>query len=342
MKMLSALFLLWAAFSFLSAQEIRPIRDSVGYCWEIESMHHLVGYVDTTEAPTSPKREFIAGISPHDDYLYAARIYYPLFRSIKPREVVIFGVTHSTVRKEIGDPQGILLLDDHKSWMGCGKTVEVSPLGEFIKNTLDTQYYRVNNHAHELEHSIEATVPWLQMYMPDVRITPIMVTRMSFDRMEEVSQSLSDVLAEYIRSRHLIPGPDIFFLCSSDANHYGKDFQNTPFGEDDAAHTQGIEQDQKIAQTFLAGKIDSEKLRSFTVEMQKVVWCGKYSIPFGLLTAQKTMERTFGKSLKGTILRYSDSYSAGVLPLTKTGMGLTAPFSLKHWVGYLSAGFTIE
>ena len=48
----------------------------------------------------------MAGISPHDDYLYAGRVYYPLFNKLRTREAVIFGVTHGAVRKEIGDPQG--------------------------------------------------------------------------------------------------------------------------------------------------------------------------------------------------------------------------------------------
>ena len=76
--------------------------------------------------------------------------------------------------------------------------------------------------------------------------------------------------------------------------------------------------------------------------MKNLVWCGKFSVPFGLLTAEKTISKTFGKKITGMVLRYSDSYSEGVIPLKQTGMGTTAPFSLKHWVGYLSMGYWIE
>jgi hypothetical protein len=31
-----------------------------------------------------------------------------------------------------------------------------------------------------------------------------------------------------------------------------------------------------------------------------------------------------------------------VLPVKGTSMGITAPYSLKHWVGFLSAGFYME
>jgi AmmeMemoRadiSam system protein B len=335
---LTALF----TVSYLAAQEIRPVRDSIGYCWNTTQMEHLVRYLSANANNSKSTAMPVAGISPHDDFLYAGPVYLPLFRLIKPKEVVIFGVTHSTVRKEIGDPHGILILDEHKRWQGCGREVAISPLNEVIKNNLDTQYYRINNKAQNLEHSIEAMIPWLQYFNPDVKITPIMVTIMPYERMEEVSEKLSEIFSEYIQKNRLIPGSDIFFLCSSDANHYGRDFNNIPFGEDDAAHTKGIEQDLKIAEDYLSGTVESKKIEKFTGVMKNLVWCGKFSVPFGLLTTQKTMHRAFGKNIAGTILRYSDSYSDGVLPLKQTGMGTTAPFSLKHWVGYLSMGFWIK
>jgi AmmeMemoRadiSam system protein B len=341
-KTLPVILAAWLSISFLAAQEIRPVRDSIGYCWNAEQMKRLVDFLAVNENKPTPNHVFVAGISPHDDFLYAGQVYLPLFRSIKPKEVVVFGVTHGTVRKEIGDPQGVLILDEHKTWQGCGREVTISPLREFIKCTLDTQYFLVSNKAHDLEHSIEAMIPWLQYFNPDVEITPIMVTMMPFERMEEVSEKLSEIFSEYIKKNQLVPGRDIFFLCSSDANHYGRDFNNVPFGEDRAAHTKGIEQDQQIANKYLSGTIESKRIQNFTGVMKNLVWCGKFSVPFGLLTTEKTMRKAFGKNITGTILRYSDSYSEGVLPLKQTGMGTTAPFSLKHWVGYLSMGYWIE
>ena len=341
-KTLSVILAGLCSISFLTAQEIRPVRDSIGFCWNAEQMKRLVEYLAIHENKPLTNHMFVAGISPHDDFLYAGQVYFPLFRSVKPREVVIFGVTHRTVRNEISDPQGVLLLDEYKVWRGCGKDVTISPLREFMKSTLDTQYFRVSNKAHSLEHSIEAMIPWLQYFNPEVKITPIMVTVMPFDRMEEVSEKLSDIFSEYIQKNRLLPGRDIFFLCSSDANHYGRDFNNVPFGEDIAAHAKGIEQDQHIEDKYLSGSVEAEKIQKFTEVMKNLVWCGKFSVPFGLLTAEKTISKTFGKKITGMVLRYSDSYSEGVLPLKQTGMGTTAPFSLKHWVGYLSMGYWIE
>ena len=41
----------------------------------------------------------------------------------------------------------------------------------------------------------------------------------------------------------------------------------------------------------------------------------------------------------GKLFKYSDTWTEGVLTVKGTKMGITAPYSLKHWVGFLSAGF---
>ena len=328
--------------SFASAQGIRPVRDTVGYCWNPSKMNLFVRSLATSKKTADSTAGFVAAIAPHDDYLYAGRVYYPLFKNIHAKEVVIFGVTHRTVRSEIGDPQGILLLDSYDAWNGCGRTMNISPLREFIKEKLNPSDFRVDNRAHRLEHSIEAMIPWLQYFDPDVRITPIMVTAMPFERMEDVSERLAGIMTAYIDEHHLRPGRDIFFLCSCDANHYGKDFDNIPFGEDSVAHATGVKQDRTIADATLAGNVGSKKIKELTDDMKNVVWCGRYSVPFGLLTAEKTVEKAFGRKLAGTILRCSDSYTESFDSLQQPGLGVTAPVSLKHWVSYVSVGYELR
>ncbi len=62
-------------------------------------------------------------------------------------------------------------------------------------------------------------------------------------------------------------------------------------------------------------------------------------MPFGLLAVEKIIAATLNKKISGTLFRFSDTYSEGVLPLKKTGMGTTAPFSLRHWVSFFSIGY---
>jgi len=334
------LFILFSGAAF--GQQIRPIRDDVGYCWDSKQLHRFVDYLASNEKRPAIPQGIVAAISPHDDYLYAGRIYYPLFRSIRAKEVVVFGVTHGTVRKEMSNPQNVLIFDAYDAWHGISGTIGISPIREFITSRLDTSFFMVSNKAQALEHSVEGLVPFIQYFNPDCRLTSIMVTAMPFGRMDTITSALADILAAYIRQEHLIPGKDIVFLMSSDANHYGKDFDNAPFGEDDAAHRKATDQDIRIATSNIAGVLSRSKIQNLTSELQKVVWCGRYSVPFGLLTSQKVIATLTGHDLKGRIVRQSDSYTGGVIPLHGTGMGTTAPFSLKHWVGYLSAAFYVK
>jgi AmmeMemoRadiSam system protein B len=349
MKKLIFMFLIVCMIS-LCGQDMRPVRDDVGFCWQRPQMKRLLDLLAISERQDFPIRNLVAGISPHDDYLYAGRVYYPLFKKLRTREAVIFGVTHGAVRKEIGDPHNILLLDEYRSWSGLSREVAISPLREWLKKHLAKEDYAVSNQAHALEHSIEALVPFLQVNNPDIKITPIMVTAMPFEKMDELSGRLAAVLAGYMHKNNLLPGRDIFFLISADANHYGRDFNNIPFGEDEKAHALGTEQDRRFAAAAFSGLLDGQKILTLTRELwgttyldyRNTYWCGKYDIPFGLLTISKTMEKISGRRLRGQIFRYSDTYSEGVLPLKKAGLGITAPYSLKHWVGFVSAGFYLE
>jgi len=78
----------------VASQNARPIRDIVGYCWNPFEMKRLVEFCQTPKTEPAVQEKFIAAISPHDDYLYAARVYSPVFRSMTTKEIVIFGVTH--------------------------------------------------------------------------------------------------------------------------------------------------------------------------------------------------------------------------------------------------------
>ncbi|MDH7604149.1 MAG: AmmeMemoRadiSam system protein B [Melioribacter sp.] len=347
-------FLLLLIFVFVRSyysQGVRPIRDNVGFCWNADEMKDFIEYLENS----SDKKEFdkvnlIAGISVHDDYLYAGKVYYPLFKLINAKEVIIFGVTHGTVRREVNLPADVLILDNFDSWKGIYNDVKISPLREIIKSKLDKKYFTVNNKAHEVEHSIEALIPFLQFYNPDVKITPIMVTQMSVEKMEEVSLQLSKIIIDYIKVNKLKLGKDIFILISNDANHYGEDFNNSPYGLDLNAHQMAIENDQRIINEYLIGIVEPERIKNLAKEIlpeeanQKTIplWCGRYPVIFGLFTLNKVANNFGIKNVEGKLIKYSDTFTEKVLPLRKSSMGLTAPFSLKHWVGFFTIGFYIK
>ena len=334
------------------SQEIRPVRDDVGFCWTAVEMDAVIKYLENNSDYDGDlqNKNLIAGISPHDDYLYAGRIYYPLFKNLRTKEVVIFGVTHGTVRKEMNDPKNVLILDDFDKWQGPYGNVSISPLRELIKKDLTQEYFTVSNKAQTIEHSIEALIPFLQYYNRDIKITPIMITAMTLERMKQISDELTGIITAYMKKENLKAGEDIFFLISNDANHYGEDFNNSPYGLDKQAHTAGTDNDKQIAHKCFDGEISYSRITGIPNELWEnpgsqspvPLWCGRYPIVFGLLTVKNIVEKLKPGNIMGEVLKYSDTFSEGVLPIKGTTLGLTAPFSLKHWVGFLSAEFYLE
>ena len=339
-----------SSFGLIYSQEVRPIRDNVGYCWQGDRFDLFIKWLDENCPDENFKSDnLIAGISPHDDYLYAGKVYYPLYELINVKEVVIFGVTHGTVRKEINDPKNVLILDEYDEWRGPYNNVGISPLREIIKKKLNPQDFIVSNKAQSLEHSIEGLIPFLQHYNRSVKITPIMVTAMSFDKMDSLSNELSGIISGYVKQNNLKLGKDIFFLFSNDANHYGEDFDNHPYGLNEEAHSVAVANDKRIANEVFNGTITKNSIQKLSdelwpeagIEQDCPLWCGRYAVVFGLLTVSKVVNES-GKKLSGKVFKYSDTWTGGVLPVKGTSMGITAPYSLKHWVGFLSAGFYLE
>jgi len=327
--------------SFIFSQEKRGIRDNIGFSWDLNDFTKIINYLNNNSLTNTKIKDIkvIGGISPHDDYLYAGKVYYPLFKLIRAKEVVVFGVTHSSVRKNINDPKNIVIFDNFKKWTGIRKDIEVSELRELLKSKLDKKYYMVSNKAHKLEHSIEALIPFLQYYNPDIKITPIMITKMKYEKMKEISKKISSIISNYIKKNNLVPGKDIVFLISSDSNHYGMDFNNYHFGKGIQGYKKAKEYDRYLINNFLSNELSIEKIQGFydkvSIDNSKVLWCGKYSIPFGLTTIYYTAQ-SLKINLKMKMLNYSDTFKDRVLCVKNLKCGITAPFSLDHWVSFVS------
>jgi AmmeMemoRadiSam system protein B len=330
---------------------MRPVRDDVGFCWRAVEMDSLVSFLarNDTTGPGSGAGVIMGGISPHDDYLYAGAVYYPLFKRIRAREIVIFGLTHGSVRKEVRGLENVLVLDEFDMWQGPYGPVAVSPLRSVLRQKLAPSDYVISNKAHTLEHSVEALIPFCQYFNREALITPILVGAMDPLRMEEVSSRFAEVIVSYMADRRLRPGEDIVVLISNDANHYGPDFHNTAYGVDENGHRLATENDRRIVTTYLEGTLERAKIHDLAGEIRwdtttasgTTLWCGRYPVVFGMLTLVKTSEKLNKGRVTGSVFMYSDTWTGKVLPVQKTSMGLTAPYSLKHWVGFFSAGFVL-
>jgi len=307
-----------------------------------DSLKEMYGWNDTTL--------FRAGVCPHDDYAYAGRLYPLLLSRIKAKRVILFGVFH---KAKVFGSHDVLVFDSFDSWHGpYGRVKVATSLRDAILRQMPAEEVVVDNDAQQVEHSVEAIVPWLQAMNPDVEIMSILVPYMGWERLATLSDHLSDALTDILRERGWELGKDVAIISSSDAVHYGDagwgGADYAPFGADVAGYEKAVQRDLDLAKNQLAGPVEDGRLKGFfdrcvdpdDVYQYRITWCGRFSIPLGIRVAGQVAQQIGEAPLDGVFLDYGTSVSEATLPLDKlSGMGTTAPNNLHHWVGYAAVGY---
>ncbi len=337
---------------------VRGQKDTVGFVVDAAQAQDVVSTAVRLEADSLAAQDvrlgmsgedgFVGGICPHDDHLYAGRVYVHLTERISAPRVVLVGVFH---RARVWHEEGRLVFDRFQAWHGPWGPVAVDGLREELEAGLAPEDYVVDDAMHCDEHSLEALLPFLQHGHPDRTIVPILVPYMSWERLEQLSDRLAEVLAASLERHGWQLGRDVAVVVSSDAVHYGEDFDHAPFGTDAPAYEKGVARDRGLATTYLEGALDPDRLQRFfatlvdptDVHSYRLPWCGRFSIPFGLELLRKTAAATHAGTPTGSLLRYGTSLSDPVLPVSpatrEAGLGFTAPSNLHHWVGYPAVGY---
>jgi AmmeMemoRadiSam system protein B len=301
------------------------------------------------EAGVKENTAFKCVIAPHDDYTYAGYMYPLALKGVKARTVILFGVAH---RARILSLENQLLFDSYTYWSGPYGPVKVSAFREQIISSLPKEIYQVNDSMQKIEHSVEAEIPFLQYYNNNVEIISILVPYMNFERMQEIAKPLAASIASMMRKNNLKWGEDVALVISADAVHYGDegwDGKNLAFyGSDSAGYKKAGEHEHEIMEKCMKGKLDTGKVKLFTeytvkkenYKEYKWTWCGRYSVPLGMLTAYYLEGALKEKPLQGKLLGYSTSIGNKHVNVKDLGgMGTTAPANIRHWVGYPSIAF---
>ena len=339
---------------------VRGQRDTIGFVVTADQAEDVIATAVELEQEAilerdltfglSPELGFIGGVCPHDDHLYAARAYVHLTERITAPRVVLIGVFHAA---RLWDLENVLVFDDFERWHGPWGPVAIDGLREEILGRLDEGSFVVDNAMHCREHSLEAIVPFLQHRDLEVSILPILVPYASWDRLSELADELSTALAEVMDKKGWRLGRDLAIVVSSDAVHYGPDFDHAPFGTDAAGYQRAVDRDEQLAREYLEGTLDERKLSALQytlvdhsdVRSYKLPWCGRFSVPFGLELLRDLAAKTGLETPEGHFLRYATSLSEPQLPVSQdtldAGLGTTAPSNLHHWVGYATVGFTV-
>ena len=328
--------------------------DTIGFAhlgWQVDSVVKRIGKTYSTELATAkvePNAAWRVAICPHDDYTYASWHYPALLKNLKAKTVIIFGVAHKARQLNISDR---IVFDTYPFWHGPYQNIKVSSFREELMDALPKNLYLVSDTLQKVEHSVESMLPFLQYFNRDVEIVSILVPAMETGTMAEIAKPLASALSMVMKKQQMAWGKDLAILITTDAVHYGDEDWGgknmAPFGADSTGYIKAVSKEHMILDSCLTGSLTTERIKKFTATTVKPddyreyqwTWCGRYSVPFGLIVAMDLLKELDSKPLSGKLIGYSTSIDHLPLKVDDLRMGRTAKATIRHWVGYASVGY---
>ncbi|WP_243301238.1 AmmeMemoRadiSam system protein B [Geothrix oryzisoli] len=335
-----------------SQGDLRGQQDAVGFASKPDQMAKVwerSALPPPPEALAPMPAPGVAGlICPHDDYLYAGRVYRQLMPLVKAHTIVLVGVFHKYRRFDAKDA---LVFDPYRAWRSPDGEIKVSNLREDLLARIPATDVIRDAAMQDSEHSVEAIAYWLKHQDPGVEIVSILVPSASFARFQELAAHLGKALSASMKARGWSLGRDVAIVISSDGIHYGQDFNYTPHGVGGvAAYSEAVEQDRQLLRGPLSGPVTVAKAKGFferVVNPQdpnqyRMPWCGRFSITFGLLLLDETRRDLGIPAPLGQAVAFGTSISFPQLPVKDLGMGATAEANLYHFVSYPGVAFGLS
>jgi len=222
---------------------------------------------------TASKQKAVAVISPHAGYVYSGGVAGETFAAVEiPQDIVVMGPNHHGYGATVA-------LMEKGAWH--------MPLGEVKINTVlahdllaRTDLIKADTLAHRFEHSLEVQVPFLQYFRPDMTLTPMVVSHVSFKTCQEIGEALAGAIRQY--------GKPVLIVASSDMTHY--ESRESATAKDSLAMRQ-IE------------ALDPEGLYN-TVLGKKISMCGIMPATIALIAALRL------GATQARLVRYTDSGEA--------------------------------
>ena len=332
-----------------SAGDVRGQQDIVGFASTAAQMAKVWELAGAPPAPERlgprPEPGVAGAICPHDDYLYAGRVYRELLPLVTARTIVLIGVFH---RYRAFGARDALVYDAYRAWRSPDGEIPVSSLRGELLAQLPAGDVIQDAAMQDSEHSVEAIAYWLKHLRPDVEIVPILVPSASFARFQDLAARLGGALGSSMKRRGWALGRDLAIVISSDGVHYGADFHYTPYGEGGAgALLQAADRDRGLLRGPLAGPVSAEKAQAFFTacvqperpDVYRMPWCGRFSVPFGLLLLGETSRALGLPAPVGRPVAFGVSVDVPELPVKALGMGATAPANLYHFVAFPAVAY---
>jgi hypothetical protein len=144
-----------------------------------------------------------------------------------------------------------------------------------------------------------------------------------------------------MKRQKLALGRDVAIVISTDGTHYGADFQYVPFGAGGVdALGKAMAQDRQLIESALGGPLAVDKAQKFFAAVvnpdkpdeYRMPWCGRFSVPFGLVFLAETAKRLGLGVVRGMPLVLGVSVDTPELKTRDVGVAPTAPANLYHFV----------
>lgn len=327
--------------------KVRRLIDTIGftqYNWQLDSIIARIA----TEDKKKSNQIYKAVINPHDDYTYAAGLYSKTLEGIKAKIVILIGVAHKARNFNL---ENKLVFGSFQKWQCNDNSILISPLRDQLLQNLPKNMFIVHDSMMQIEHSLEAINPFLQKNNRAIEIIPILVPYITYDHINRYSEILSKAIYKLMKKENLQYGKDLAVVISNDAIHYGNtDWGGSnlaPFGVDSIGNIRAKQKDLKIIDQCLKDTISDKKIKEFnnyTIQKENFknyqwTWCGRYSVPFGLMFANKLNILANQQALFGKLIDYRSSYPANHIKVKDLGMGTTAPANNSHWVAYAGIAY---
>jgi len=351
------LVIITCTHQYSTQTNIRPLADTIGfaqYDWQMDSImariHTKQGNLvnkSLSDGGITESDTWKVVISPHDDYSYVGYLYPAVLQNIKAKTIILIGVAHKAKLLNLEDQ---IIFDSYEYWQGLYGEVKVSTIREDILELLPTDIFQVNDSMQRMEHSVEAIIPFLQYYNKNVEILSLLVPYMSFDRMNKLAEPLASAIHKVAVEKNWEWGKDYAIVISNDAVHYGDedwgDKNFAFFGTDSLGYINALSHEKEIMST-ITGELSPEKVKKFTeftvqeydYKIYKWTWCGRFSVPFGLLTSIYLSKQINDQPLSGISIGYTTSIDREPIKVNDLDMGVTAPANKHHWVGYTAIGY---
>ncbi|MCF8064299.1 MAG: AmmeMemoRadiSam system protein B [Desulfarculaceae bacterium] len=155
--------------------------------------------------PKARPQPALAVVCPHAGYVFSASVVGKVLSRVEvPRRVVVMGPNH----QGLGEKAAVMTRGSWRTPLG-EVPLDAELGGELLaRNAM----VREDDLAHQYEHSLEVQVPFLQVLRPDLLLTPLCLSMLTYEQCEQMGHDLAGAIKA-------MDSP-VLIMASTDMTHY--------------------------------------------------------------------------------------------------------------------------